>query len=58
VRAGIDEELAEWEKRDPLKRLAESLIGRGMASAEDLERMRRQEEVELEKALAQVLAEK
>jgi len=57
VRQGIEEDLQEWEKRDPLKRMADWLIEHGVASAEDLERLRREEEAILEKTLVQVLAE-
>jgi len=57
VRPGIEQELAEWEKRDPLKRMADWLIEHGEASAEDLERLRREEEANLEQTFMQVLGE-
>jgi pyruvate dehydrogenase E1 component alpha subunit len=57
VRTGIESELAEWEKRDPLKRLADWLIEHALASPEDLERTRREEEENLERTFAQVVAE-
>jgi pyruvate dehydrogenase E1 component alpha subunit len=57
VRAGIEQELAEWEGRDPLKRLSDWLIALGLASAEDLERMRQEEEANLEETFARVVAE-
>ena len=57
TRPGIEKETAEWEKRNPLKRMGEWLIGHGMVSAEDLERLRRDEEQQIEEAFDQVLAE-
>lgn len=57
VRPGIDEELQEWEKRDPLKRMADWLIAHHVVSADDLERMRQEEEAILEKTFEQVRAE-
>jgi TPP-dependent pyruvate/acetoin dehydrogenase alpha subunit len=57
VRPGIEGELQEWEKRDPLKRMADWLIEHGEASAEDLERLRREEEANLEQTFMQVLGE-
>jgi TPP-dependent pyruvate/acetoin dehydrogenase alpha subunit len=57
VRAGIDKEWAEWEKRDPLKRMADWLIGQGMASIDDLERLCQQEEKRIDESFSQVLAE-
>jgi len=57
VRPGVELELAEWEKRDPLARLAGWLIAEGRASAGDLERLRSAEEAKLEATFQQVLAE-
>jgi pyruvate dehydrogenase E1 component alpha subunit len=57
VRPGIEQELAEWQKRDPLKRMAEWLIGHGVTTGDGLEQMRQEEEAVLEKTFAQVLAE-
>jgi TPP-dependent pyruvate/acetoin dehydrogenase alpha subunit len=57
VRSGIDADLAEWNRRDPLKRMAEGLIEHGVVTADDLERLRRAEEKRLEDTLAQVLGE-
>jgi TPP-dependent pyruvate/acetoin dehydrogenase alpha subunit len=57
VRPGIEADLAEWEKRDPLKRMADWLIEHGMASAEDLEQARQQQEAIIEKTFEQVRAE-
>ena len=57
VRPGIDNDLAEAERRDPLKRMADWLIGHGLASAETLERLRREEEQQLEAVFAQVAGE-
>ncbi len=50
VRPDIEQELADWEKRDPLKRLADLLIGHGMATAEELERLKKDEERRIEDA--------
>jgi TPP-dependent pyruvate/acetoin dehydrogenase alpha subunit len=58
VRTGIENELAEWAKRDPLKRMTDWLIEHGMASTDDLERLRQEEETMLEKTFKEVLAEK
>jgi TPP-dependent pyruvate/acetoin dehydrogenase alpha subunit len=58
VRTGIENDLAEWAERDPLKRMADWLIEHGSASTDDLERLRQEEETMLEKAFKEVLAEK
>jgi len=58
VRPGIEGELVEWERRDPVKRMADWLIEHDLASAEDLERMRLDEEKKLEETFSQVLAER
>ena len=57
TRPGIEKEIARWEPRDPLKRMADWLFGRGMASPADLERLRQDEEQRIEAAFHQVLAE-
>ena len=57
VRPGIENDLAEWEKRDPLKRMAERLIDHNAAMTDDLERLRQEEESRLEETFKQVLAE-
>jgi TPP-dependent pyruvate/acetoin dehydrogenase alpha subunit len=57
VRPGIDNELAEWAERDPLKRMADWLIEHGMGLAEDLEQWRIEEENRIEGAFTQVVAE-
>jgi pyruvate dehydrogenase E1 component alpha subunit len=57
VRAGVDKELAEWAERDPLKRMADWLIGNGLASASELDEVRREEEQRIEDAFKQVAAE-
>jgi pyruvate dehydrogenase E1 component alpha subunit len=57
VRPGIEADLAASDQRDPLKRMAESLIGQGAVSADDLEQLQRQEEQRIEEAFAQVLGE-
>jgi pyruvate dehydrogenase E1 component alpha subunit len=58
VRPDIEADLAEWESRDPLKRMAEWLVAHGLASAGDLERAREEERQGIEDAFLQVAAEK
>ena len=48
VRGDVEKDLAAWEKRDPLTKMTEWLIGHGFASAEDLERLSQQEEQRIE----------
>jgi pyruvate dehydrogenase E1 component alpha subunit len=57
VRTGIEADLAEWNRRDPLKRMAEWLVGHGLASQQELERVRQEEEKRIQEAFNQVLAE-
>jgi TPP-dependent pyruvate/acetoin dehydrogenase alpha subunit len=57
VRPGIEADLAEAERRDPLKRMANWLTDHGLATATELETMRREEDKNLEQTLAQVAAE-
>ena len=57
VRPGIEADLAESERHDPLKRMADWLIAHNLASAEELERVRQTEEKRLEETFDQVLAE-
>jgi TPP-dependent pyruvate/acetoin dehydrogenase alpha subunit len=57
TRPEIDKDLAEWGKRDPLKRMADWLIGRRLASAQNLERVEQEEEQRIQEAFHQVLAE-
>ncbi|MSP39857.1 MAG: thiamine pyrophosphate-dependent dehydrogenase E1 component subunit alpha [Deltaproteobacteria bacterium] len=57
VRPGIEQELAEAERRDPLTRLAEWLIANGLASASDLERLQQEEMKRIEEAFKKVAAE-
>ncbi len=57
VRPGIEKELAEAGKRDPLKRLADRLIANGLASASDLDGMQQEEEAKIEAAYKSVAAE-
>jgi pyruvate dehydrogenase E1 component alpha subunit len=57
TRPQIEKELAEWAKRDPLKRMADWLIGRSHASAEDLARLEQEEEQWIQEAFNQVLRE-
>ena len=48
--AGIENELAEWETRDPLKRMADWLIRNRIARNEDLARIEQEEEEKIEAA--------
>ena len=57
VRPDIEQELAEWEKRDPLKRLGKWLIDNGLASPDALEELQREEERRVEDALDRVRSE-
>jgi TPP-dependent pyruvate/acetoin dehydrogenase alpha subunit len=57
TRPGIEKEIAEWEERDPLKRIAGWLIDHGFASAQDFERAREDEEQRIQEAFRQVIAE-
>ena len=57
TRPGIEKEIAEWEERDPLKRMAGWLIDHGFASAQDFERAREDEEQRIQEAFRQVIAE-
>jgi TPP-dependent pyruvate/acetoin dehydrogenase alpha subunit len=57
VRPEIENELAEWAERDPLKRMADWLIEHGVATADDLERLQQEEETMLERTFKQVLTE-
>lgn len=57
VRPGIEKELAEAEKRDPLKRLGDWLIANGLVSADDLEGLQREEEQRVEAAFNAVRGE-
>ena len=57
TRPGIERDLSEWERRDPLKRMAEWLISSGVTSATELERVGQEEKKRLLEAFNQVLAE-
>ena len=57
VRPGIEAYLAEAERHDPLVRMADWLIGQGIASADHLEEIRRKEADELEEIFKQVKSE-
>jgi TPP-dependent pyruvate/acetoin dehydrogenase alpha subunit len=57
VRPGVEQELAEWEKRDPLKRMADWLIGNGLASAGELDELQREEAQRIEETFKQVATE-
>lgn len=57
VRPAIEDDLANWSERDPLKRMADWLIERGMASEGELNELHPQEERRIEETFAQVLSE-
>jgi TPP-dependent pyruvate/acetoin dehydrogenase alpha subunit len=57
VRGDVEKDLAEWEQRDPLKRMAERLIGNGLASPEDIEQLRRGEVQRIEESYNGVRSE-
>jgi TPP-dependent pyruvate/acetoin dehydrogenase alpha subunit len=46
--------MAEWKKRDPLKRLADWLIRNKMATATQLEELQRADEQRIEKSFEQI----
>ena len=58
VRSSIEDELAEWEAGDPLKRLGEWLIVHDLASTEELEKLRRDEERRIAAVFEEVRSEK
>ncbi len=58
VRSGIEGDLAEWEARDPLKRLGDWLVGKGFASAADLDRLQHEEEKRIDAVFEKVRSEK
>ena len=55
--AGIENELAEWETRDPLKRMADWLMRNGIGRNEDLARIEQEEEEKIEAAFNTVKGE-
>jgi TPP-dependent pyruvate/acetoin dehydrogenase alpha subunit len=57
VRPGVEADLAAAERRDPLKRMADWLTDRGLATPAELEATRHTEDERLEKTFAEVLAE-
>jgi len=57
VRSSIEAELAEWETRDPLKRLGDWLVGNRFVSADDLQKMQQEEEQRIEETFKQVTVE-
>jgi TPP-dependent pyruvate/acetoin dehydrogenase alpha subunit len=57
VRPGIEADLCEAEKHDPLKWMADWLISHKTATQADLEAIRREEGEKLEKTFKQVAAE-
>ena len=57
LQAVRENDLAEAEKRDPLNRLADWLIGNDLASVDDLEKAARDEEQRIEETFKQVAGE-
>ena len=57
VRSGIEEDLAEAERRDPLKRMAKWLMDHGLATGEDLAKLAQEEDQRLEDTFGEVLGE-
>jgi len=57
VRGDVEKDLAEWERRDPLKRMGDGLIERNLTSAVGLEQLRQEEEQRIEDAFKRVTAE-
>lgn len=57
VRPGVEQELSEWETRDPLRLMADWLIGNGLASPGELDALQREEERRIEETFEQVLSE-
>lgn len=57
VRLGIENDMAEWQKRDPLQRLGDWMIANGMAAANDLEELRQGEAKRVEDAFNEVKGE-
>jgi TPP-dependent pyruvate/acetoin dehydrogenase alpha subunit len=57
VRQGIEADLAEAERRDPLNRMAERLVEHGATSAQDLLKLRQEEEQRIEETFEQVAGE-
>ena len=57
VRPGIESDLDEWEKRDPIARLKKWLVENGMTTGDDLTQLRRQEEQKIEEAFGEVASE-
>ena len=57
VRNGFEQELSEWEHRDPLKRMADWLIAQDLATAEELAQLRQAEEERIQASFKEVLAE-
>ncbi len=55
--AGIKQDLAEWERRDPVKRMADWLVDRGMTTRDELARLQRDEEQRIEQVFNTVRSE-
>jgi len=57
VRAGIENDLREWEKRDPIVRLEKWLIENNLTTADELARLQREEEQRIEATFLEVARE-
>jgi len=57
VRPGIENDLSDWQKRDPIARLEKWLIENGMTTDDDLARLWREEEHRIEAAFGEVASE-
>ena len=57
VRPGIESDLTEWGKRDPIARLEKRMIESGMTSGDELARLRREEEQRIEAVYVEVARE-
>jgi TPP-dependent pyruvate/acetoin dehydrogenase alpha subunit len=57
VRAGVEDEAAEWSKRDPLERMARWLLDHEVVSTAELDGLQLEETQKIEAAFTQVMAE-
>ena len=57
VRAGIENDFREWEKRDPIVRLEKWLIENNLTTADELARLQREEEQRIEATFLEVARE-
>jgi len=57
VRPGIENDLSEWQKRDPIARLEKWLVENTMTTDDDLAQLRREEEHRIETVFGEVASE-